>query len=120
MTSSTPGAANLLEPEAGPATRYACLWEFLVQPDRRAPFEQQYGPRGAWVSLFRQAPGYLGTWLLRDSANPRRFITIDRWQSAAAYQAFRSACAQPYAEPDAQCEGLTLQETCLGNFDELL
>jgi quinol monooxygenase YgiN len=104
----------------GLATHYAYLWEFLVEPDQRGEFEQQYGPRGAWVSLFRQAPGYLGTLLLRDSANPRRFITVDRWQSAAAYQSFCSVFARQYAELDAQCEGLTVKETCLGSFDEVL
>jgi heme-degrading monooxygenase HmoA len=106
--------------EAGRATRYAYLWEFLVEPGQRGEFEQQYGPRGAWVSLFRQAPGYLGTWLLRDAADPRRFITVDRWHSAAAYQSFRSAFARQYAELDARCAGLTVTETCLGSFDEPL
>jgi len=106
--------------KSDPATRYACLWEFLVEPGRRPQFEQQYGPLGAWVSLFRQAPGYCGTWLLRDASDPRRFITVDRWQSAAAYQSFRSAFARQYEELDALCAGLTLQETCLGSFDELL
>lgn len=106
--------------ESDQATHYAYLWEFLVEPGQRARFEQQYGPRGAWVSLFRQAPGYLGTWLLRDATNPGRFVTVDRWQSAAAYQSFRSAFARQYDELDARCAGLTLQETSLGSFDELL
>jgi heme-degrading monooxygenase HmoA len=113
-------AGQLLVGEPGRTTRYAYLWEFLVEPGRRAQFEQRYGPRGAWVRLFRQAPGYLGTWLLRDAADPRRFITVDRWESAAAYQSFRSALARPYAELDAHCAGLTVKETWLGSFDELL
>lgn len=68
---------------------YVYLWEFTVAPDREARFLALYGPDGAWVQLFRTAPGFLDTRLLRAAASPRRYVTIDRWASAAAYQGFR-------------------------------
>ncbi len=101
------------------AAGYACLWEFVVRPETLDEFQREYGPQGAWVALFRQARGYLESILLRDPADPRRFLTIDRWQSAEAYQAFRSAFSQPYAELDRRCEQLTARETSLGVFEDV-
>jgi heme-degrading monooxygenase HmoA len=98
--------------------RYTYLWEFVVQAEHVAEFQRHYGPNGSWVALFRQAPGYVDTLLLRDRTRPERFITIDRWQSADAHSSFRAAFAREYAELDARCAHLTLQETSLGAFDE--
>ena len=100
------------------ATQFTCVWEFLVAPGQAADFERHYGPKGSWVALFRHSPGYLGTQLLKDQANPLRFITVDRWASAQAYQAFQTAFHRPYAELDATCRALTVSETSLGMFDE--
>jgi len=100
--------------------RYTYLWEFIVKPEHVAEFQRHYGPDGSWVALFRQAPGYIGTLLLRDRTNPQRFITIDRWQSADAHNSFRSAFSREYAELDARCSHLTAQESALGVFDEAL
>jgi len=100
-------------------TRYTYLWEFIVEPDHIHEFEQHYGPEGSWAQLFRQAPGYIQTILLHDAADPRRFITIDRWESAEAYRLFRATLSRQYAELDARCERLTASETSIGSFDEL-
>ena len=97
---------------------YSYLWEFIVEPRHIDEFQQRYGPSGPWVALFGRAPGYLGTLLLRDRANPRRFITIDRWRSVESHREFRAAFALEYAELDARCAHLTAQETALGEFDE--
>ena len=93
------------------------LWEFEVRPGREAEFESHYGPEGTWAKLFRSAEGYDGTTLLRDPARPGRYVTIDRWDSEAAYQRFRSARAADYAALDAACEALTVSERSLGRFD---
>jgi len=98
-------------------TAYTYLWEFIVEPEHTAEFERHYGPDGSWVALFRQAPGYIQTLLLRDSTDRRRFITIDRWENADAYHAFRAAFSRQYAELDRRCEKLTARETSLGAFD---
>jgi len=99
-------------------TVYTYLWEFIVEPEHVDEFERQYGPQGSWVELFRRAPGYLQTLLLRDSTDSRRFVTIDRWDSPEAYRRFRSAFISQYADLDRRCEKLTARETLLGNFDE--
>jgi heme-degrading monooxygenase HmoA len=96
------------------------LWEFTVKPDQVEEFRRQYGPDGPWVALFRKAPGYLETLLLQDRANPLRFITVDRWESAEAHRAFQSAFVHEYAELDVRCAHLTAQEVSLGAFDEAI
>jgi heme-degrading monooxygenase HmoA len=99
-------------------TAHAYLWEFIVEPEHVEEFERHYGPQGSWVALFRQAPGYIQTLLLRDSTDRRRFVTIDRWENAEAYQGFRLAFSRQYADLDGRCERLTARETSLGSFDE--
>ena len=98
--------------------RYTYLWEFLVAPDRIEEFKHHYGPDGTWVTLFRQSPGYIETLLLQDRANPRRFITIDRWESLDAYQSFRSRFSREYAALDGVCQHLTTRETPIGQCSE--
>jgi heme-degrading monooxygenase HmoA len=100
------------------STRYTYLWEFLIERTRREEFERHYGPNGTWVTLFRRSAGYRGTLLLRDRLDPLRFVTVDRWESEAAYRAFRAEHAAEYADLDARCEHLTLRETSLGEFEE--
>ena len=70
------------------------------------------------LQLFRQAPGFLQTIVLCDETDPCRFVTIDRWENADAYRAFRCAFSQQYSDLDKACESLTLRETLLGSFDE--
>jgi heme-degrading monooxygenase HmoA len=89
-----------------------------VAPTAQAQFEFEYGPEGAWVTLFREAPGYLGTLLLHDKADPLRYITVDRWESEAAHDLFRSKNLQRYLETDRRCQGYTMSERALGEFTE--
>ena len=44
-------------------------------------FELVYGPAGPWSKLFSRCPGFRGTTILRDTRNPRRFLTIDLWDN---------------------------------------
>lgn len=95
---------------------FTTLWEFTVRPARLAEFESHYGPAGTWARLFGRARGYLGSELLRDAANPLRYLTIDRWESAAAWQAFRREFGADYERLDREFEGLTTRETPLGQY----
>jgi heme-degrading monooxygenase HmoA len=95
---------------------YLVIWEFRVKEGYKAEFEQLYGPDGVWVELFRQGEGYLGTELLQDVAQPRRYLTLDRWHSRAAYEAFQQRWAEAYKELDRWCEGLTEQELIIGSM----
>jgi heme-degrading monooxygenase HmoA len=97
---------------------YSYVWEFEVRADRQAEFEAAYGPDGAWVALFREAAGYVGTLLLHDRERPLRYVTVDRWQSRREYLDFRARFAGRYAALDRQCEGLTTREQALGEYNE--
>ena len=100
-------------------TTHVLVWEFRVAPGRREEFERRYGPAGDWARLFARGHGYLGTQLLRDADDPDRYLTLDRWRSAAEWQAFRAMHAADYAALDAACEALTSAERSLGAHVEV-
>ena len=99
---------------------YVIIWAYQVKAEQLVAFEQIYASNGAWAELFRKEEGYLGTELLRDSNRPQRYITIDRWLSSEDYESFRLQRKSEYARLDAQCEGLTEQETLLGRWESIL
>ncbi len=61
-------------------------------------FERAYGADGEWAEFFRQGRGYVGTELLRDVEMPGRYLVIDRWESADAYNAFVAERREEYME----------------------
>ncbi len=61
-------------------------------------FERAYGADGEWAQFFRQGRGYVGTELLRDVEMPGRYLVIDRWESADAYNAFVAERREEYME----------------------
>lgn len=106
---------------------FVVIWEYHVRAGCEAAFAALYGAGGDWVALFREFDGYIGTELLRDAADPlahervkqdsaTRFVTIDRWASQAAYDAFLTASEPRYAHIDARGDALTSAEHCLGRF----
>jgi heme-degrading monooxygenase HmoA len=92
------------------------VWEFRVKPGAIDEFENHYGPSGTWVSFFRKGSGYRETALLRDDADPTRYVTIDTWEDDRAYRAFREAYGAEYAALDAVCAALTTEERLIGQF----
>lgn len=95
------------------AAGFTALWEFAVAPARQAAFESRYGPEGDWAQLFRRAPGYLGSELLRDGTDTLRYVTVDRWEDAEAWRAFRRRFADEYERLDRESEALTTHEAPL-------
>ena len=73
-------------------------------------FERVYGPAGDWVALFMLGSGYLGMELRRTDDDPAEYLTIDRWESEDAWQAFRRDNAAAYEALDRRCEPLTVAE----------
>jgi heme-degrading monooxygenase HmoA len=59
-------------------------------------FERVYGPDGDWAQFFAGADGYIGTELLRDVELPGRYLVIDRWDSADAYNSFAAGHRDEY------------------------
>lgn len=99
-----------------PGSGYAYVWEYSVRPERVAEFEEAYGPNGLWVQLFRRAEGHVRTELHRDRGNPLRYLTIDYWESAEAWETFRASLSSEFEATDARCEDFTLEERELGRF----
>ena len=100
------------------ANLFTYVWEFEVPASAEAEFQRHYGPNGTWEVLFRNDPGYIETLLLQDSSRPGRYLTIDRWQSAGAYRAFRERFAEEYEALDRRCQALTVREKNLGLFTD--
>ena len=96
---------------------FVAVWEFWVRPGAEAEFEKAYGLDGAWVRLFSGDPAYGGTKLVRDLGEPRHYLTLDSWASAAAYEEFRRLHAEEYRAIDKGCEGLTEREAKIGEFE---
>jgi heme-degrading monooxygenase HmoA len=96
---------------------YVIIWQYQAKTDRVAEFEKVYASDGTWAALFQKADGYLGTELVRHHETPTRFLTIDRWASREAYEAFKAEWNDAYAELDAQCEHLTEKERLLGKYE---
>ena len=94
------------------------LWLFETTAAASDRFVHAYGPAGPWVAFFRRAPGYLSTDLFAATAAPLRFLTLDRWESRAAYESFRRERSTEYSAIDAACEGLTTAERFLTAWED--
>jgi heme-degrading monooxygenase HmoA len=95
---------------------FTYIWEYRVPPENADQFHQLYGSQGAWVQLFERAGGYIETTLYRDRADHLRYVTVDRWESEAAFTEFRSAFAAEFDRLDRAGDRLTLEERALGEF----
>ena len=95
---------------------YVIIWKFAVKPGLENDFEAAYGPDGVWAQFFRRGYGHRETELLRDASVPGHYVTIDRWESRAAYENFRMRFAAGYSAIDQECEALTESESELGTY----
>jgi len=97
----------------------AIVWEFQVQREKIARFEQTYSGKGPWAALFRRSSAYVDTSLLCDSVFPARYLVVDRWQTREDFDRFKRDFATEYNRLDQECEELTRSEKLLGIFDAL-
>jgi heme-degrading monooxygenase HmoA len=95
---------------------FAAVFAYEVDPAEAGRFEAVYGPDGEWARFFSGADGYLGTELLR---SPPRYLVIDRWRSAAAYDAFIGAHASEYRRRNDAAASLYRSEEVVGRFEAL-
>ena len=82
-------------------------------------FERVYGTDGEWAEFFRSGRGYIGTEFLRDVEAPTRYLVIDRWESADAYNAFVAANRDEYMQRVDATRFHYDSELRLGTFDTL-
>jgi heme-degrading monooxygenase HmoA len=95
---------------------FTYIWEYRVLPESTDQFHQFYGSHGEWVQLFERAAGFIETTLYQDRTDHLRYVTVDRWESEAAFTEFRSAFAAEFDRLDRAGERLTLDERPLGEF----
>ena len=82
-------------------------------------FESAYGPEGEWAGFFAGARGYIGTELLRDAETPGRYLVVDRWESAEAYNAFVAEHRDEYMRRVDDTRFLYDQELRFGTFENV-
>jgi heme-degrading monooxygenase HmoA len=82
-------------------------------------FERVYGPNGEWASFFRQGTGYIGTELLHDVDEPERYLVVDRWESAEAYNAFLAERQAEYLARADEARFHYVQELRFGTFENV-
>ena len=92
---------------------FAAVFTYQVDPGVASAFESVYGPDGEWAQFFQGAAGYERTELLRSEA---RYLVIDRWRSAAAYDAFVGTHSDEYRRRNDAAAGLYRHEEFLGRF----
>ena len=92
---------------------------FSYEVSDPAEFERVYGPEGEWAEFFRRGRGYVGTELLRDIEQRARYLVIDRWESAALYDAFVAENRDEYMRRVDETTFLYQQELRFGTFESL-
>ena len=94
------------------------VWKFRPPPEREREFAEAYSSDGQWAHLFARANGFIGTNLLRPTESGGWWLTIDRWQSAAAFEAFGHDFGDAYRELDTELEGVAGEEEFVGAFED--
>jgi heme-degrading monooxygenase HmoA len=92
---------------------------FSYEVREATEFERVYGPDGDWAHFFAGAAGYIGTELLRDVELPGRYLVIDRWDSADAYNAFAGANQEEYMRRVDDTRFHYEQELRFGTFENV-
>jgi heme-degrading monooxygenase HmoA len=90
--------------------------EFVVKEEARGQFELAYGPGGAWSKLFAGCPSFRGTTLLRDTENPRRYLSIELWDTGAQREQMLAERQAEYSSLDAAFADWTESGTEVGIF----
>ncbi len=98
---------------------FVTLWEYEVKPGYEKRFEKVYGPEGEWAELFRKDGNYQETRLLRDSARPAIYLTVDFWKSRRGYEEFVKHHNAEYKRLDAVFGKLTLWERQIGWYESI-
>ncbi len=92
---------------------------FSYQAREAAEFERVYGPNGEWAAFFRRGRGFVGTELLRDVESAGRYLVVDRWESADAYNAFVAEHRDEYMRRTDDTRLYHEQELHLGTFQNV-
>ncbi len=93
------------------------IWKFRPPEGYEEEFAAAYDGKGLWAGLFGKAKGFGGTTLLRPAEPDGWWLTIDRWDSIAEFEAFGHDFGDEYRALDAQLEGIAGEEEFVGAFE---
>jgi heme-degrading monooxygenase HmoA len=92
---------------------YVIVWRYEVLAAFDDEFRIAYGADGDWTRFFAGHDGFEGTELIAID-EPGQYLTIDRWKSAEAVDAFIEQNRVEYRRLDERFEALTVSEECVG------
>jgi heme-degrading monooxygenase HmoA len=92
------------------------ICEFVVKEEAQGQFELAYGPGGAWSKLFARYSGFRGATVLRDTKNPRRYLTIECWDTEAQREQVLAERKAEYSNLDAVLSDWIESKTEVGIF----
>ena len=95
------------------------IWQYDVAEGREGDFKRIYAADGDWATLFAVSDGYLGTELYRCIGTSGRYITVDRFSSAEAWDRLLDEQGPRYVEIDRLAEATTSRERELAAVDDL-
>lgn len=99
---------------------FVYIWEYIVKEEHLEEFKRIYGLAGNWVQLFRRADGYIATNLHQDISDPKRFITVDFWNTKEDRNNFRKQFSKEFELLDQHCESFTEREKLMGDFNSYI
>ena len=94
------------------------VWKFRPTEGRVQEFARAYSSGGDWAQLFRNAPGFQGTTLMSPAAPDEWWLTLDRWESSAKFDAFVQLFGDQYRALDAKLEDISGEEIFVGAFED--
>src|SRR3954465_12804932 len=103
----------------GGAGMISVVFEYEAEEGSADDFVRAYGPDGEWAGFFEGADGYLGTELHVSLEEERRFLVVDRWESAEAYDGFLEANREEYERRSREAVSLYRSETLIGSFERV-
>jgi hypothetical protein len=90
--------------------------EYVIREDMCAHFELTFGPGGACSELLGPSPGFRGLTLMRDVADPRRYLVVEVWESQERRAEALAARQTGFSELEASFDRLASSRKELGNF----
>ena len=93
------------------------VWKFKPPRGREHEFFDAYSGTGQWAKLFGKAPGFRDTTLMQPTEPGDWWLTLDRWDSVADFNAFQANLGHEYHTLDAELEGVAGEEEFVGAFE---
>jgi hypothetical protein len=97
----------------------AFVWQFDVQAGREPAFERFLGADGAWHAISRRSRSFLGSSLLRDLAQPARYLAVEYWSEMLVYEKHQADFSDEIKELERERDLLLTRMAPLGMFSAL-